>query len=428
MFEIVEPPTPDRSRAYTFRVEPLQTEVAPTLPVVRPFFRDDLSEDQTSVYDAILSWLDDPNARQFLKLGGLAGTGKTTLIAALAKKLESENQRIAYCAYTGKAVNVLSKKLRTAGVVGDCTTLHSLIYKPRVKSDGSVEGWERKELLSYDLIVVDEASMIGAELWDDLVAYRLPILAVGDHGQLPPVGDSIVNLMHKPDLRLERIHRQAEGNPILAIAQHVRLGGSHYAFEPTDNRVQFIRTFADVCSDVAADPYNAAALCYTNATRVKLNTFVRRSLDRMTHDPYPGDMVVCLKNRKPVFNGMRGRLLVSEEFPDDKWGNFGAVVAFDDERLQLTSKVLRRQFNAPKTIDKLDDIKATDGTTPNSWHPVGMLFDYGYALTCHKAQGSQFKKVAVIYENLFRDADTRNRWLYTAFTRASDQLYIVRPK
>lgn len=413
---------------YQHRIQwlPATDNVAAT--ATKEIGRSDLSEDQVSVYDSIMSWHDDPNGRQYLKVGGLAGTGKTTLIAAVARELERVNGiHICYAAFTGKAVNVLSKKLNNAGIYGQCSTLHSLMYVPAVDDNGNISGWEKRPALPFDMVVVDEASMVGADLWQDLLSYGLPVLAVGDHGQLPPIGDSVVNLMMSPDLRLERIHRQAEGNPIIAFAQWVRNGKSARNFQPSDSRVTFVRSFAEIVGDVVKDADNFAAICYTNKTRVAINTLARRTLGRMLHDPCEGDTVICLKNRKPIFNGMRGVLTsVSEDI--NEWGGQGVHVSFPDDKLSVVTRTQKQQFNQPKTIDKLDAISDSNGQHPNSWHRLGMFFDYGYGMTCHKAQGSQFAKVVVIPDGAlaYADADMRNRWWYTAGTRAAEMLYVVR--
>lgn len=388
--------------------------------------RSDLSEDQVDVFDSVITWYKDPNARQYLKLGGYAGTGKTTLVAALAKVLEANDEMIAYCAFTGKAVNVMSKKLKAAGVAGWCGTLHSLMYRPKTDDNGKVLTWEKTDALPFSFIVVDEASMVGKELWEDLISYGLPVLAVGDHGQLPPVGDSVVNLMASPDLRLEHIHRQAEGNPILSLAQWVREGKTHLKFEPTDNRVSFVPSIASI-SDKLQDPLNSCALCYTNRTRASLNKYLRGVQFKYSGTmPKEGDTVICLKNKKPIFNGMRGILTQANSNYDDL-DRFTGTITFPDDNLKLEAHIYFPQFGAIKTLDDLAPLKLKYKRDSLSWDSLGMLFDFGYAMTCHKAQGSQFKDVAIVWENLFRDNDTRARWMYTAVTRASENLYIVRP-
>ncbi len=269
--------------------------------------------------------------------------------------------------------------------------------------------------------------MVGADLWNDLLSFGLPILAVGDHGQLPPVGRDVVNLMQSPDLRLEKIHRQASGNPILALAQHVREGNSHKTFQPTDARVTFVPSASAIGALISADPLNFGAICYTNKTRASLNKFIRTA--RGITDVYPmvNDIVICLRNKKPIFNGMRGKLVNGSARETDEYDNFDAIVDFPDDGMQLHGSIHLPQFSQPKTFDDLVPLKLKYSNNGITWNHIGMLFDYGYAMTCHKAQGSQFPKVCIVWENLFRDNDTRARWMYTAVTRASEQLYIVKP-
>src|SRR5882672_7156749 len=295
--------------------------------------KSDLSPDQLEVFNSVLNWHRDPNARQYLKLAGYAGTGKTTLTAALARELERQGERIAYCAFTGKAVNVLAKKLHLSGVNGWYGTLHSLMYRPEVDASGKISAWTKAENLPFTMIVVDEASMVGADLWEDLLSFGLPILAVGDHGQLPPVGNSVVNLTETPDLRLEKIHRQAEGNPILALAQHVREGKDHRSFQPMDKRVTFIPSAASIADKLKVDPLNFGAICYTNRTRASLNKFIRKAKGMDSVYPLENDVVICLKNRKPIFNGMRGILKnVGHNGHDfDSYDNFLSDVDFTDD-------------------------------------------------------------------------------------------------
>src|SRR6266436_9986377 len=393
-----------------------------------PILRSDLSADQVTVYDAVLTWHRDPNARQYLKVGGYAGTGKTTLVGALAKALEQLGEHITYAAFTGKAVNVLQKKLAQVGISGNFSTLHSLMYKPELDPSGKIIGWTKEDEMPYTFIIVDEASMVGAELWEDLLSYGLPILAVGDHGQLPPIGDSVVNLMARPDLRLEKIHRQAAGNPILALAQHVREGKLHTTFESTDSRVSFVPSVSMLRDKlVTADMLNFGAICYTNRTRASLNKYIRQARSISSVYPVDTDTVICLKNRKPIFNGMRGQLVNSFARETDSYDNFQTDIDFADDNMKISALVHMPQFGNPKTIDDLGPLRLKYNNPSFNWSNLGLLFDYGYALTCHKAQGSQFKDVVIVWENFFRDADTRSRWMYTAVTRAAEQLYIVKP-
>lgn len=432
-----------RSSLYT--VEKIEDAATDALAApVQVFTRADLSPDQAVVYDQILAWWRDTGKKPYLTVGGLAGTGKSTLVSVLAGELRHDGAAIAFAAYTGKAARVLGRKLQAQGILPDfCGTLHSLLYVPVIHDHddpridckeqktcgkrGTVERWETMGLADvYDLIIVDEASMVGADIWNDLLAAGVPILAVGDHGQLPPVGGSAVNLMESPNLRLEKIHRQAEGNPILALAHFVRQGGNLRQFRPTDDRVQFVRVFPPLASVAAS--FNNVAICYFNKTRVQLNNIVRAHVGRSGPTPDPGDVVVCLKNTgKRLANGMRG-VFESLEPDADEFGRFRGTCRFPDDSIRIKGQFQYHQFGRPRTIASLDDLPPPVGGDAryNNWNDVGLLFDFGYALTCHKMQGSQAKEVVVRYETFYKDTeDMRRRWAYTAFTRASERLYVV---
>lgn len=407
----------------------------------------DLSEDQKAAFDQIDTWLSDTSGKQVLTLGGYAGTGKTTLVSLIARsgKLRS----IAFCAYTGKAANVLGQKLRVAGVDPlYCGTIHRLIYDPEMdEKTGAVLAWSRVDSLPYDLIVVDEASMVDDAMFEDLKSYRVPILAVGDHGQLPPVKGQF-NLMMQPDVRLERIHRQAEGNPIIRLSVAIRERG--LAAIPI-NMVYPMQNVGGMFTDLFRDAdrtLSTAMLCFTNKKRTAINIAMRRALfDDVREVLLPNDLVVCLKNTRFgtcdfVFNGMRGVVTkvlgldrdVVSIFEDGKemfdyaksnGRHVRARIMFPDDKLLLQARLNVSQFGREKTISSFADAGLPEYS---SWSDVGMLFDHGYCLTAHKAQGSEFADVAVVLEGMsFMDEDFQRRWYYTAVTRASQRLYLVRP-
>lgn len=369
----------------------------------------DLSPDQRVAYDSIVHWLSDPNRRQWFSFGGYAGTGKTTVTAVLAKVFQEEGIRTAFCAFTGKAASVLGNKLPSDCELFTCSTMHRLMYEPRTHGQESVS-WVRREALGCDLVVVDEASMVPQDIWNDLLKYKVPILLVGDHGQLPPVGAN-PNLMEKPDARLDQIHRQAEGNPILALANFVRNGGDPRKFRQTDERVKSLDNFIDGANTIGL---GHVGICFTNGTRVLMNEVVRDAKG-MQKELSEGDIVICLKNKAPIYNGMRA--LVEGRKGSLLW------LYFPEEGIRATVDVCPQQFGAPKTFQKLDEIP---GTPYRTWDDAGSLYDYGYVMTCHKMQGSQAREVTVMVEKwLGKTQDAARRWLYTAVTRASEQLNLV---
>ena len=418
----------------------------------------ELTKEQSSVMDDILSWYvvaDSP-----LTLGGYAGTGKTTMLGQLQRFLnqlhtypDGRAPVIVFTAYTGKAVSVLRKKLPPGSNV---MTLHRLLYRPRqievcVDTDEPVvlqisEGGYRKVCTTHsdskeeceirkrvdftpnpyplegiDFVVVDEASMVSEQIWRDLTRHGVPVLAVGDHGQLPPI-KSDFNLMAKPDIRLETVLRQAAGNPIIKMATMARLNGvipigdygQNCVKLPPYKRMSVVEKLHPLKGDIA--------LCAMNRTRVDLNDKLRNlALGAGRGDkPIPGDIVICLRNNYEagVFNGIRGQVLSYYE-PDlnsDPYGVFRtpsamAEIAILDDDYAYRGEIAAAQFREQKP---LQDVPRSLG-----------LWDYGYALTVHKAQGSEADRVLVIEESL--PNTDHARWLYTAVTRAARSLCVVGP-
>jgi exodeoxyribonuclease-5 len=386
-----------------------------------------LSGDQAAALQAIGTWYKGKTA-PYLTLGGYAGTGKTTLIAYLRKALQDyeEKTAVAFCAFTGKAARVLDDRLKEHNVMrgGDnVSTIHSLIYTAQLDDHGAVASWQLKEKIDYDLIVVDEASMIDEGIWNDLLTFNVPILAVGDHGQLPPVGSSF-NLMADPQLRLDRIFRQEVGSAIIEVATLARMNG----FIPVGEYGSGVRKLdrrdeeTNLVVQDLLENYNndTLLLCGYNTTRHKLNQAVRQYRDVESPLPQSGDRVVCLRNNRTskVYNGMTGTINNLMDALDDPEHLFWmAEIALDNEDYRYYGHILRSTFGAQPPEGRLP--LAPDTTPPD-------LFDFGYALTVHKAQGSQSSKVVVFEERFSKMSDDDyKRWLYTAVTRAEHELIII---
>lgn len=387
-----------------------------------------LTDEQKVVLRAILQWY-VTREKPFITLGGFAGTGKTTITALLRKIIHDKKPSfsVAFCAYTGKASRVLANKLVEEGIQlpqDSVSTIHGLIYQTQTDKDGRIVGWHKKPTMKYDLIIVDEASMLNYQLWQDLLSFGIPILAVGDHGQLPPVEGSF-NLMNNPELRLERIHRQAADNPIIQLSMEVRNTG----------KIQVGKFGAGVIKYDRADPLifeiiqtqlqqlddDTLLLTGSNKTRIQLNKEVRQLQMRETEEPEVGDKVICVKNNweKHIYNGMVGTIRhIKNGFAEDGESLWYEVeIEMNDQNMLYIGKIWKGQFNALSTlkdIPKLPNKETID------------LFDFGYALTVHKAQGSQAKKV-IVFEERFQKMDEEmwRRWLYTAITRAENELYII---
>ncbi|HEQ65432.1 MAG TPA: DUF2075 domain-containing protein [bacterium] len=386
-----------------------------------------LSIDQQKCKEAVIDWYKSSRKKQFITLGGYAGTGKTTLIATISQDLRKINKKIsiAFCSYTGKATQVFKHKLEEQKAISpsdSISTIHSLIYSPILNLDEEIAGWKLKDEIKADLIIVDESSMLSESIWNDLTSYNLPIIAVGDHGQLPPI-EGKFNLMEKPQLRLEKIHRQAEENPIIKWSIVAREEGEiPIISEYSEHGVvkKFSRRDPDSQEEIGdlLESFNEdlLVLCGYNWTRLKLNEHIRKSRGNFTEKPIIDERVICLRNNheENIYNGMLGRILKINE-AEKGW--YFAEIEMDGESSNYTGLISVEQFNNPKSMNF---------TNNRSKIMKGDLFDFGYALTVHKSQGSQSPKV-LLFEERFKsmDDDMWRRWLYTGITRAENELYIV---
>ncbi|MBU1088273.1 ATP-dependent RecD-like DNA helicase [Patescibacteria group bacterium] len=383
----------------------------------------ELSIDQKKALGSLMGWFNGNNS-QYITLGGYAGTGKTTLISVFRKELTRLNKKmeIAFCSYTGKATRVLKNKLIESKSLYDedsVSTIHSLIYSPIVNSKKEITGWKKKDKLDRDLIIIDEASMVDEMIWMDLCSFGIRIIAVGDHGQLPPIRGNF-NLMEKPTLKLSKIHRQAEDNPIIKLSILARETGRIPVCN-YDNRVVKMKKNsidAQERSEELLRNYNKETLilCGYNWTRVKLNNFIREALGFESPAPASGDRIICLRNNheSQVFNGMLGTIENIGK-KNEEW--YETEIKMDDETGIYSGLILAEQFGKQ---DAMNFGKRRSKTLK------GDLMDFGYALTVHKAQGGQAKRV-ILFEERFSKMDEEmwRRWLYTGVTRAEEELFII---
>jgi exodeoxyribonuclease-5 len=391
-----------------------------------------LTEHQNGALQRIFDWLikDGESRSRHLVISGYAGTGKTTLIAYFRRELKHqkdwEEKKVAFCCYTGKAASVLRQKLTEGRAIqsGDnCSTIHSLIYKAVTDEEGLVVRWEREQKLIYDLIIVDEGSMLNEGIWRDLLSYNVPILVFGDHGQLPPI-EGRFNLMQTSNFTMEQIVRQAADNPIIQLSIRIRGGGGipygtfnggsikKYALDDPESEDYFNSAITG-----AGDDY--LCICGRNRTRINLNQRIRELLSFSEVEPNKGERIICLKNNHTakIYNGMLGRL-ISIHPHDEHW--YQICVVFEESRQPFEGLTLRYQFNQEKTLKE-----PLPPTIPVREAQFENLFDFGYALTAHKAQGSEAKRVIVFEERMFHASDEDwRRWLYTAITRAKEEIIV----
>lgn len=374
----------------------------------------DFSPQQDEALKAVAKWLREGSTPIF-RLFGYAGTGKTTLARHFAEGVDGD---VLFAAFTGKAAQVL----RSRGAK-NANTIHSLIYRPRGEEEVEDETTGKTTIAPMfsvnrqspvskaALIVVDECSMVDEELGRDLLSFGTPVLVLGDPGQLPPISGGGYFTEHEPDYLLTEIHRQARDNPIIDIAMQVR-EGRELAYG--DYGTTQIISKNDVNQDLVLDADQV--LVGTNKTRKRYNQRLRILKGFDKPHPQSGDKLVCLRNdpSKGLLNGSLWQVMTSSKETTKPGINLLLRPEEDDMgRGSAKVRLLKAVFEDSDTEIPWSTKKRFDD------------FDFGYALTVHKAQGSQWNNV-VLFDESWAFRDTSDRWLYTAITRAVENLTIVR--
>jgi len=421
------------------------------------------SPQQAAAISAIVDWYRNPFRQQpVFRLFGYAGSGKSTITAHAIEALGLEPKcreggpegGVLFAAFTGKAALVMTRKGTPA------STIHSLIYRvseatpqeiARIEQEAAdlraslgtlppaeqlfaMERLKRLELRlldihqprfvlndqsmlrEADLVVLDEVSMVGAEMAADLLAFGKPILVLGDPGQLPPIKGAGAFTDAPPDVMLTEIHRQAGESAIIRLATMARQGepipyGGH------DDHVWKMRR-----TDVGPEQLlrGGQVICGRNATRLQLNAAMKHAAGFC--GPHPvgnGEKIICLKNRNDL--GLVNGMFVSlADIGHDGPLEFSAALTTEDG----VSVAGRHRFYKGHYDDH---VQLDPERSRRDWKAIRGLIEtvWGYAITCHKSQGSQWENVVVYDDGLGRTAEDRARWLYTAITRAEQGLAIL---
>ena len=371
---------------------------------------------------------------KYTVIAGYAGTGKSTLVRYIIDALDIEEDRVCYCAFTGKAAEVLKKKGNK-----NVSTLHRLLYEHIPRPAG---GFFRKPKLfiDYDVIVVDEVSMAPKSLMDLLFRHRVYVICLGDPFQLPPIDKEEDNhLLDNPHVFLEEIMRQEEDSEIIQLTMKIR------SQEPIDyfngNEIKII-PYSDLNTGVLQ--WGDQILTATNAKRQAINNQMR-ALQGRTGEPVDGDKIICLRNYwddlslngDALINGTIGILQNSFQ----TWRKIPSFIQSDIKKFD----VLVGDLVVPETKDiyqmtEMDRQMIITGEKCCDWrlsYKLGKLrpkygeivpkeFTYAYAVTVHKAQGSSWPNVVVLEESFPFNKIEHARWLYTACTRAEKKLVLIR--
>lgn len=437
-----------------------------------------LSPQQSKAVKKVGDWYKNDSAIKLVfTLEGFAGTGKSTILPDILEATGLEPHEIAFCAPTGKAAKIMGEKLRAQGINRPPSTIHSLIYTPkqqkaevlekelaeakeeyiRIKAgEDAPSGDARSYLIELDkkiailtkdldraydmndlrfslnpesilvkeaikLIIVDEASMVGEEVAEDMVGFEVPILAMGDPGQLPPVGDKPGFLVGSPDALLTEVHRQAAENPIIRIATMVRLG-QRAEYGDYGNGVLIVpRDKDEFTLDIERD---AQIIVGTNKTRWKITKKIRKAAGIDTSLPMVGEPLIMCKNSRQHPNLVNGTTVFSAEDHGDVIDGASRFVAHVRDEDGSLKTMFAYQGLFEEHLQREKNFSSASKQSAFRSRMQDNHIDFGWAITCHKSQGSQWDEVIVHDESgSFRDA--ADQWLYTAVTRAAERLVIV---
>ena len=354
----------------------------------------ELTAEQREIETQIEKFIRAPydKAKPYFRYQGLAGTGKSVLLAHLARKYP----KALLCAFTGKAASVIARKSNLPA-----STIHAALYcyygRDKETRDLKFGRKVKDGEWTGNLVLVDEVSTVNEWLAGDLLATGCKVVACGDAGQLPPVRGDGFFMRGAADAELHTVHRQAWDSAIIRQAHAVRAGHDYRADGP-DFRIE---------REIGRDDLMAAdvVLCWRNATRIGVNRLVR-GWKGLSGFAERGEAVMALQNNPDwgILNGAT-YLLQERHVAGD------GTVCIVNERGEDVSveNAWIEDMEAPIVLD--DNDARSNG------------FAWAYCATVHKYQGSESDRVILVDEY---NRDMRDRWLYTGITRAAKQLIVQR--
>lgn len=365
-------------------------------------------------------------------LTGYAGTGKTTLLKSIITQLDILGYSYGCASFTGKASKVLQSK-----GIPNAKTIHSYIYEPVVDSNGVLKGFTKiKKPLKLDVFIIDEVSMVSDSMMREIKSVVGLVLAVGDVGQLPAITKDPKDYSflhnHKSDAALQENHR-SESN-IISLANYVRFNGQ-LPFDKTQYIQLLYNDAINYSIGDATKITETQIIVFTNKQRRATNDACRTIIHgRYIDEPVMGDKIICTKNFYADNGSLRRSngliLYVCDNPKRSKQRFFGPK----DYKTGKRASVVLDMVEFP-AYDEYGDLHENcvcpllSFTNPSQIPPwvntQSEFYEFGYAITCHKAQGSEFNHVVVMSSGLFNPVGNplfTNQWLYTAITRAKQSV------
>jgi hypothetical protein len=448
-----------------------------------------LNQGQTDALMLMFGFLETKGDDIFV-LKGYAGTGKTYLVKRFVEHICAKfpYRKIAITAPTNKAVQVLLSKREFKGRNVQYQTIHSLLGLTEViTKDGKVvftnKGKDNGQLSKMDYLIVDEVSMLQDDIFDMLAKYadKVKMIFMGDPAQIPPVGkvncipfERSLSKTLEEGYTLTEIMRQTEGNPIVKASFTIRdnlfldnpipkvqtirddKGHGIIYLDPITQRDEFLYQLEShfTSSEFKKDPDFAKVIAWRNKTVHAVNSHIRRTI-------FGEDIVKIMSGEKllankPIFDGEGGILFnTSEEFTVDTVNVETKKLSFGGEQISVKVynclvdphdktnhkgseriRVLHEESEKPyqEMLERLKERAVKISGANQSWvkyydavkWPADIV--YNYAITAHKAQGSTYRNVFLMEDDINANPNVveRNRIKYTSYSRASHNLYIYR--
>lgn len=426
----------------------------------------EFTEDQKAAYKAMVEFSE--NEDRMMLLSGYAGTGKTYLAAKFVQEVGLFKD-ILITAPTHKALKVLKDKV---GIDYDYSTIHaSLALKEQISADGSIffkaDKFSQRDIENYQIIIVDEASMIDNDIFNQLCevsGLHLKILFIGDPKQIPPVNhpnaqpfDPDVQIQYGIKVEtLNEIVRQEEGSDIIEVSMHIRenwkepINFGDLSFSGSD-QVKIIYRMHDpdyvfelIESEFKSERFSKSSdycklLAWTNNCVDGFNRRIRQMLwGEGTPGIVVGESLVMNAPFKTVDNDLKNNeelevLEVDSHIYKDIFCYSLTVWSKADEiekKIYCVHEDGYKEFKAKEKSIKQSAIKKGTKQAWKFYYEFKRQFaevKYSYALTVHKSQGSTYDRAIIIESDIARNPNVkeRNRILYTAVTRAREKTTII---
>ncbi len=441
------------------------------------------NSEQNKILLKLVDYITTLGNRSIFLLKGYAGTGKTTLISALVKSLPSIGKRSVLLAPTGRAAKVLAKYSKKKS-----STLHKKIYWIRTTKNGNTFITLKENLHTNTIFIVDEASMIPEDakdginkrsLLEDLIKYvyegiDCKLILIGDTAQLPPVNLDISPALDENNLdkkyqkqiihqELKKVVRQEKNSMVLENATHLRelIEGNIKKLPKIKLNQEVVRiSSGDELQEYIEKSYgnsgveNTTIICRSNKRANQYNDRIRSEILWQEDIISAGDVLMVVRNNyfwldeKSEAGFLANGDIIEVTRIKEIIERYGFKFAKASIRLmdyenenEIDTILLLDTINSESPSLKYDEYKklyTEVGLDYKGQKDINkkikeneffnaIQIKFGYSITCHKAQGGQWKNVFIDIGYFKKEMLDKNylRWLYTAFTRSTENLYLI---